>query len=307
MTRIATFSAASVALDGLRSAQTALAQANQQVATGKKAANIVELGEQTASAAAARSAQAKAAARVDLATMVENRLTLQENALEGIEGAANDFRMAMSEAIGSNAGFALQDRVARAFERMRSGLMMELDGRYLFSGTSDDTPPVNVSTLTALAAVPVVDDVFDNGARAPSVEVEEGVVTTVGQLASSFAAPLMDAFRQFQVYVEANGPFGQKLTDAQTTFLTGLVQTVTTATAPIHNAQGVNGQANQAIQSSRERLEATEGALQKLIDDVETADIAEAMSRLQAAQVQYQASAQTFAQLSRLSLLDFLR
>ncbi len=307
MTRIATFSAASVALEGLRNAQNALAQANQQVSTGKKAASIVELGEQTAAAAAARNAQAKAAARVDLAAMVESRLNMQENALEGIEGAATDFRLAMSEAIGSNSGVALQDRVARAFERMRSGLMIELDGRYLFSGTTDDTPPVNVSSLAALAAVPAVADAFDDGARAPSVEVEEGVVTTVGQLASSFSSALMDAFRQFQVYVQANGSFGQKLTDAQTTFLTGLVQTVTTATAPIHNAQGINGQANQAIKSSRERLEATEGALQKLVDDVETADIAEAMSRLQAAQVQYQASAQTFAQLSRLSLLDFLR
>jgi flagellin-like hook-associated protein FlgL len=43
------------------------------------------------------------------------------------------------------------------------------------------------------------------------------------------------------------------------------------------------------------------------VSNVEDADIVDATARMQANQLAYEAAAQTLAQLSRLSLLDFLR
>jgi flagellin-like hook-associated protein FlgL len=48
-------------------------------------------------------------------------------------------------------------------------------------------------------------------------------------------------------------------------------------------------------------------ALSKVAGDAANADLAEVATRITATQVQYQAIAQTFASLSKLSLLDYLR
>jgi len=103
-----------------------------------------------------------------------------------------------------------------------------------------------------------------------------------------------------------NGPLTGKLTQAQQDFLQGVLAQFDTATSGITDATAANGNLEKKVTDNQTALENRQTTLENVIGDISNADMAQAISNLQLAQVAVQASAQVFSKLQGSSLLNVL-
>jgi flagellar hook-associated protein 3 FlgL len=290
----------------LQRAQNQYYDAQSQVATGKIGTGLADYGTKAELASAGRLAQARAEQRIALAGEAENRFNAQAITLKNVTTVASDFHQSVMNALGTNSGIGLQESLNTAFTQAAAAFNFQFDGKYLFGGTRMDTPPVNVASLAALAAAPSVASIFENNATKPTMDLGDGPLE-VGQLASDVSTSLFTVIKTIKDYIDLNGPFSTPLTQAQSTFLTTQLGPLQTASADMVAAEGVNGFFQKRAETVKLQQDDVRIALTTFVSNVEDADIVDATARMQANQLAYEAAAQTLAQLSRLSLLDFLR
>ena len=146
---------------------------------------------------------------------------------------------------------------------------------------------------------------WDAAEQAAQVDAYQSI--SYGKLASDLGQPLMETLRQFAAFdAGASGPFATPLTDAQKTFLTSMLSPLEDAAKGLNAEQATNGIATKAAEDAVDRHGAMQDRLKGLISDITDVDMAEAISKLNNAQVAMQASAQTFSVVQGLSLLNFL-
>ena len=86
----------------------------------------------------------------------------------------------------------------------------DANGNYLYGGENDTTPPVNVDSLSDLAALPGVSDAFSNGTIKKSVNVGGGQTVQVGLLASDLGTQLFQSLSDIANFnTGPNGPLRQ--------------------------------------------------------------------------------------------------
>jgi flagellar hook-associated protein 3 FlgL len=137
-------------------------------------------------------------------------------------------------------------------------------------------------------------------------QIDETSSVSGGMLASNIGTGLMQAFKDVQAYQNANGPFTGKLTAAQRTFLEGELAKFDTEQSNLVNASAVNGATAKRIEDAGVALSKRSDALEGMLGDITGVDMADAVSRLQFAQIAVQASAQVFTTLKASSLLNYL-
>jgi flagellar hook-associated protein 3 FlgL len=304
MTRISTFGASQSALLDLMRAQQSLFQAQQELSTGKKGADLKGVGYQAETIAASRGALSRSKAFEEAAVRSGIRLEAQNVALERLSGSVGDLRSAMTSKDGT---FVMQE-ITDAFYGAINALNSQHLGAYMFGGTRDDAKPMTVSTLADLAALPVVGDAFQNNDLEPTVQVDENTTITVGRLASDIATDIMASFKRIAEFEAGpNGPFVDPMTDVQQAFVVGELQNIVTAQSGIISVVGMNGVMQSQIESSQQSQKDRQDFLVGMISDIEDVDMAEAATRFQTAQNVLDVSAKTFASLTQVSLLNFLR
>lgn len=140
-----------------------------------------------------------------------------------------------------------------------------------------------------------------------SAKIDSSQTIGFGQLASTLGGPLFDLVRQFGAFdAGANGPVSGKLSEAQSSFLTSMLPGLTTAYDDANAALAQNGVSFRAVTDAVERHGDTRATLAGMISDIEDVDMAEAITRLNNAQIALQASAKTFSSIQGMSLLDYL-
>jgi len=304
MTRISTYGASQSALLDLMRAQQSLFQAQQELSTGKKGADLKGVGYQAETIAASRGALSRSQAFEEAAVRSGIRLEAQNIALERLSDSVGELRSVMTS---KNGDFIMQE-VTDAFYGAVNALNSQHLGAYMFGGTRDDTKPLTVSTLADLAALPAVADAFQNNDLEPTVQVDQNTTVTVGRLASDIATDIMASFKRIAEFEAGpNGPFADPMTDAQQAFVVGELQNIVAAQDGIISVVGMNGVMQAQIESSQQSQKDRQDFLTGMISDIEDVDMAEAATRFQTAQNVLDVSAKTFASLTQVSLLTFLR
>lgn len=304
MTRISTYGASQSALLDLMRAQQSLFQAQQELSTGKKGADLKGVGYQAETIAASRGALSRSQAFEEAAVRSGIRLEAQNIALERLSDSVGDLRSVMTS---KNGDFIMQE-VTDAFYGAVNALNSQHLGAYMFGGTRDDAKPLTVSTLADLAALPAVADAFQNNDLEPTVQVDQNTTVTVGRLASDIATDIMASFKRIAEFEAGpNGPFADPMTDAQQAFVVGELQNIVAAQDGIISVVGMNGVMQAQIESSQQSQKDRQDFLTGMISDIEDVDMAEAATRFQTAQNVLDVSAKTFASLTQVSLLTFLR
>lgn len=304
MTRISTFGASQSALLDLMRAQQSLFQAQQELSTGKKGADLKGVGYQAETIAASRGALSQSKAFEEAAIRSGIRLNAQNVALERLSSSVGDLRSAMTSQDG---GFVMQE-ISDAFYGAINALNSQHLGSYMFGGTRDDTKPMTISTLADLAALPAVADAFQNNDLEPTVQVDQNTTVTVGRLASGIATDIMASFKRIAEFEAGpNGPFVDPMTDVQQAFVVGELQNIVAAQDGIISVVGMNGVMQSQIESSKQSQKDRQDFLTGMISDIEDVDMAEAATKFQTAQNVLDVSAKTFASLTQVSLLNFLR
>jgi len=204
-------------------------------------------------------------------------------------------------------GTSVMRRMEELFVQAATILNTKDGSSYTYAGENDQTPPITVTSLADLAALPSVDGAFANGSIARTARIGENRMVQVGVLASDVATDLFSLFRDVaQFNASASGPFGQNLTAAQENFIQTNIPTATTAMSNATSITAANGDRYRMVQNAITDLDSTATVYKGFTADIEEVDMAEALSRLQQNQLALQASFQISSTLGQLTLLDYI-
>ena len=307
LSRVSTSGNYAIVLANLADAQTAQLLAGNQVSSQKVATDLKGYAGKAETLTAMQAVKAKVAALVDQNAVLDNRFTDQNTALTQVSDATTTARTAIAEALASGNADTLMQQISGAFSDAVSGLNSKSQGTYLFSGGQINTAPVAANTLSDLTAAPSVASLFKNDTYVAQSKVDETSTVSGGQLASVLGTGLMQALKSVQAFqIGAGGPFQGKLTAAQTTFLEGALAQFDTEKTNLTTATAQNGAVQKRVEDAGKALSARSDGLDAMIGGVTEVNMADAVSRLQAAQVSVQASAQVFSALKSSSLLNYL-
>jgi flagellar hook-associated protein 3 FlgL len=306
MLRVSTASTYSAMLSNLTQAQVRQNEAATQVSSEKKATDLKGYARNAEVLTAMRGVQVKVAGFLEQTSQIGGRLDMQEVAMTRMADSVTGARTAIADSLASDDAGTLMQALGGFFADAVGALNTRHDGRYLFAGGQSDTPPVNSTGLASLASPAVVGAQFDNDNMIVSNRLDENTVMDTGFLASNLGTPAFGAFKAVQDYVTTSGAFSTPLTAAQKTFLTTQLTAFDTASQGLTDATASNGLMQTRLASAREDLTGRDTALDVMVGDVTNVDKAEAITRLEQAQLSVQAAAQVFQTLQGSSLLAIL-
>lgn len=308
MTRVSDHARSQLMLNQLLRLQQQSFETERQVSTGKKAQYYKDIPKDTGVLLSAKAFEARTEQYQETGLQVLGRLDLQNVQLQSLADAADDLRQTVLDSVSIGSGIGLMAQVTQIYETAVGILNTQVDGKYIYSGTRSDTPPVNAPNIADLIAAPSAAAVFDNNDLKQSVRIDDGVVVEFGVLASDIATDLFNAIKQIADYDAngATGPFQNTLTGAQRTFLQGEVANLRQVANVVTQDVAANGALYRQVQGTLDRHESTDIYLKGFISDIEDVDVAEAITRLNQNQVATEASMELLSRIGRLSLLDFI-
>jgi flagellar hook-associated protein 3 FlgL len=307
MTRVSTSGNFGVMTSNLMRAQVLQNIAGEQVSSQKNASDLKGYAKNAEVLTAMKSAQAKVAGFLDQTTLVSNRLDVQDIGIGQVSDASQSARDSIANAIAAGSAETLMQQLNGAFSDVVQGLNSKFNGRYVFAGAKSDTLPTTATSMADLTAGPPIATLFKNDQYVTSNRIDDTTSVDTGQLADKLGTGIYGAFAQVQAYVDANGPFTGKLTQAQTDFLGTLLPTFDAVKTGLVTAQAQNGLNQKRFETAKTDLSNQADTLTTMVGGITDVDMAEAITRLESAKLAVQASAQVFASLQNSSLLDVLR
>lgn len=309
VSRVSTGGNYSAVLANLISAQERQMDAGTKVASQKNGSDLKDYARNAEMLTAMRSIETRLGAFTQQNKLVSDRLTTQDFALSQVADAAQIARQAIAESIASGRVDTLMQDMQAAFRNGVEGMNARYGGKYLFAGGQVNTAPFSATALSDLT-IPAtnVADYFHNDSYIAQAKVDDSTVVNVGFLADTFGTGMMEAFKAIQAFEEGvDGPFNGVLTDNQRAFLESQLSVWDAAYKDLVNVGGRNGMVQSRVDSVKEDLVARTNSIKGMIGEVVDADMSEAVSNLQQAQISVQAAAQVFIALKESSLLNVLR
>jgi flagellar hook-associated protein 3 FlgL len=284
-----------------------LSELQAKVASGKEAKDLQGFGGASSRLLNAQSIKASADARSSVINQLQARFGVQGAALGQVAEASGLLAQSIREAISSNDGRGIAIELDLTFSSVVSALNETWNGQPLFAGERQGAGPIKVRTLEELQAASGPDDIFDEAERHQIIDLGSGTPIILSEKASSLSQGIFEVMRQLKDLLDANGgTIGQPIGAAQVAALQSIADTLDSEANNFTNEEGRAGQLQSRFAAERVRLQERSNLLVKEIGDQADADVAEISIQLNALIVQYQAAAKTFAELSNLSLLDYL-
>lgn len=307
MTRIASLTQQQALLTQLQKSNERAFAEQLKISTGKVAHQYKDIPEDTGILLSAKRVEARTEAYRNTNAEVANTLNLQDTTLSQLASSAQDLREALLNAASLGSGQTLMDEVDGVFQQALAVLNTQINGVYLFSGTRTDQKPVTAQVLNDLTLVPAAADVFANNQQRIGVEIDTGQVLQYNFLADGIGEELMASLKRIADFnAGASGPFGANLTDAQKSFVQSEAQALLAVTGQLNQIVATNGQMQNMVDDANKRHEQISINIKSFISDIEDADVAEAVTNLNQAQLILQASAKLISDLKGSSLLDYI-
>ncbi|MEI9989985.1 MAG: flagellin [Rhizomicrobium sp.] len=308
--RVSTAGQSQIMLGLIQNAAQQLDQTQAQVASGKVSSDYSGLGDKVAVLEAARTAANKADAYQANTTQAVNQADLQDSQLSSLSDLANQLRQAITSSVANGDGSTLMATAQGIFDQASQILnTKDANGNYLYGGDKDNTPPLNVTSLSQLASLPSVSGAFSNGTMKKSVLVGDGQSVQIGVLASDIGTGLMQTLKDiagFDAGPNGNLAASTNLSAAQNTFLTGEIQTSADAATGVNAAAAANGFVYNQLQDASDHQTALSTLYKGFVSNIEEVDMPTAISQLNQNQVALQAALQVTAQLNQVSLLNYM-
>ncbi len=246
--------------------------------------------------------------RITLAQELEARMQVQATSMQQASSGVTQLVRTLREAALNKDGGNVTTGIEFGFANLTQAMNQTLNGVPLFGGERVGDPPVEANSLSDLIAITAPDQLFDEAARSPRVDLGSGIAFDIAERASDISWPTYEALRDLKIYLDANpSALSPQMTQTDSEALLGFAKTIEDAVGQIRNAESRNGFKLQRVESTRAQLEDRVLSLQNELTAQSDSNLATVATRLSALRTQYEATGQTFAQLSELSLLSFLR
>ena len=306
MTRVGDAGQAMLLRQQMLKIQDRSADTQRQVSTGYKSADYAGLGAGTGPLLGAQSLLSRIDTQKSLAAEVKTRLDFTDTALTNAANVTQDLRDQILKVLSTGNGASLMVQTDGSFSQFTAAMNQQFDGQYLFAGGSD-AAPVTAASLADVIALPTAADAFNNGTLTSQASLEDGATFTYGALADTVGTSMMTAIKNIAEFnAGPRGPFSAELTPAQRTFLEGQLTVLSAAQTEVQTAVSTNGIAQARLDDIGTRHDAQTVLLKSFIGDVQDADMAEAIARLNQDQVALQAAYKMLGDLGQTSLLNFI-
>jgi flagellar hook-associated protein 3 FlgL len=284
-----------------------LSELQAKVASGAEAKDLRGFGGQSSRLLNAQSMKAGADARGSVINQLQARFGVQGAALGQVAEAAGLLAQSIREALSANDGRGIATELELSFTSVVSALNESWNGQPLFAGERQGQGPVKISSLAELQAATDPDDLFDEAERHQTIDLGAGAPVVLSLKASELSQGLFDTLSDIKSLLDSHGgALGQPIDAADRNLLQQFADGLDAEANNFTNEEGRAGQLQNRFAAERVRLQERSNLLVKEIGDQADADIAEISIQLNALLVQYEAAAKTFAELSKLSLLDYL-
>jgi flagellar hook-associated protein 3 FlgL len=308
--RVATAQQTAYFLSQINQAGAALDKTNQQIASGKVANTYAGFGDQTQVLTATISAKARNDSFAAATTLATTQTDLQDTQLTSLSSLAAQLKTAVSTAVANNDPSTLMSQVQNIFDQA-TGILNSKDanGDYIYAGGKTNTPPVTVSSLAALVALPAVSGAFANGDNKKAVQVADGQTVTFGVTASDVATGLMQSLQDIAAFdAGGSGNFSgsTNLSQAQNTFLSGQISSIGTVASNLNTVTAQNGFAFNQLQNATTQQTDLSTLYSGFVSNMQDTNMADAATQVSLNQTALQAALQVTSTLNRLSLLNFM-
>ena len=308
MDRISTADSYNAVIANMMASQNQLNTDSKQLSSGDVANDLQGYASQAETLTAMQTVQSQVGAFLSQDQVLSDKLTTQNTALTQVASSATGASQAITSALAAGVGDDLMQTLENQFQSAVQGLNTTYNGQYLFAGGQVNTPPVNVNSMSALAAVAVPPtSIFQNDQQTTSAQISQNTTVQTGFLANQLGGPLMTAFQAIQNFNNGpNGPFTGQLTTTQISFLQGEITNMNSAASGLTNSAAQNGGLQNQLASTQSDLTNQQTTLGNMIGNITDANVAQVSANLQEAQLAMQASAQVFLALQNSSLLTVL-
>lgn len=316
MTRVSSYGQSQLLIQAMLRNNELLAKSQQKVATGKEAQTYAELGRDVSALLGARNTGERLESWMTGNSQVAQKLELYNTTLGEIATVAEDVRQDLIQAVNLNSPVGFVEKLESNVSRLSSLLKTTYNGRYIFAGSRIDTPPVSIDNLTELLALSDPNTAFQNDSLKTAANVDENQQMIFGMLADEVAGPLLELMHRIGQYNTGTlpsgaagapaGAFSDPLTTNQRDFLIGEFNRAQQALQTTRNAEADNGVRLARIDKILTRQSDDLVFVKRFVADIEDADIAEAISQLQADQTALTAAQNVVARLADNTLLNFI-
>lgn len=285
-----------------------LTDLQRQVATGYKSNEIAGYGVGASRLLNARGLVEIAESRANSALQLEGRFGVQASALGQAAGSAFNLAQAIRDAISGDDVNALGTELTVAFSSAVSAFNETWNGQPLFAGERLTGSPVKLTSMADLMAAAGPQDIYNEAEREQIIDLGPGARLAMAEKASALSGDLFNAFKALQAMMNTwGGTLPETLSAGERQDLQQIAQNLDGARDLLTGAEGRAGQLEKRITQERVRLTDRSTLLQKEVGDQAGADIGELTIQINTLLVQYEATAKTFADISDLSLVDYLR
>lgn len=310
MNRVSTSGNYATVLANLTKAQQSQLYFGNQLATQRKGADLKAYATTADTLTAMHTVQARLKSYQEQNTVIADRLSSQDSALNQVTDAAGAIREAMANAIATGSSETMMTDIQAQLAGAVEGMNSRYNGKYLFAGGQVDTRPVSLTSMNDLTdppspAAPVdVSTFFHNDNYKMQNKVDDSTTVTTGVLASDIGTKLMTALHDLQN--SPVGPFTGKLSVAQQNWLQGQLGTWDGLRSDLTTMTAANGLTQKRLDTSKATVVSQDTTLAGMVGDITDADMGQAATQLQMAGMAVQAAAHVFQTLQGASLLSIL-
>lgn len=307
VTRVSTVGNYSAILANIMAAQQRQLEAGVRVSTQKNGSDLKDFAQNDEMLTAMRSVQTRLTGYQDQNSLIADKLTTQDTALNQVADASQAIREAIADALASGDASTLMAEVQGQMNKAVGALNTKYNGNYLFAGGQINTQPVTAQQLSDLTAGPPIGSFFQNDQFKAQAAIDDSTTVTTGILASDVGTPLMNALQTLESFQQGgSGPLGSNLTPAQRSFLESQLSTWDSVHQGITTITAGNGMVQQRVDNIKTDLSSRQTTLAGMMSNITDADMAKAATDLSNAQLSVQASARVLQALQNSSLLNLL-
>ena len=310
MNRVSTSGNYAAVLANLTRAQQSQLYFGNEVATQKKGSDLKAFSTTADTLTAMHTVKARLQTYQDQNSVIADRLASQDVALNQVTDAAGAVRQAIANALATGSADTLMQEVKAQLGGAVEGMNARYNGKYLFAGGQVDTKPVSLTSMADLTdppppAAPIAaSSFFHNDDYKMQNKIDDSTTVTSGVLASDIGSKLIDALHTLQN--SPVGPFNGPLTPAQQDWITQQLGTWDGIRSDLTTQTAANGLNQKRLDTSKDNVTSQDTTITGMIGDVTDADMGQAATQLQMAQMSVQAAAHVFQTLQGASLLSIL-
>tara|TARA_B100000123_G_scaffold131166_1_gene96851 strand:- start:204 stop:1115 length:912 start_codon:yes stop_codon:yes gene_type:complete len=291
-------------LSQIRSVQSQLAEATEQSSSGVKSDSYAGVADNAYVIATLSAEISEAAAYADIAEEIQTRVEVYYSTLNDMVDLLTEMTSDLSGALstGTDKAYGINESASAALETFASLLNTQYEGRYIYAGSASDTAPVSVDTADyAVITSPSTTDrsYYSGNSDIASAKVADGTTIEYGITAQE------DAFEQaLRALNLAANASTDPVDEAALTEAMELIESAAAGLSELQNQVSYTQDQLEAVVDMHTDFQlAAEGTVSNLAD----IDLAEAVVTLETLSIQLEASYSITAQITDMSLFEYLR